>query len=138
MINYLAVLVCGVVSMAVGFIWYGPLFGKAWMKIMGAETMSGEQKDKMRKDMWKYYITQFVLSLFQIFVLAWYIITLKDISDGVHTAFSLWIAFVMPTVAGAALWSGKPKKVAWRMFFISAGAQLVSFILFGLILGAWK
>lgn len=39
--NYLAVLGAAFVPMIIGSIWYGPLFGKAWMKEMGftEETM---------------------------------------------------------------------------------------------------
>ena len=31
-INYLAVLVAAIASMALGFLWYGPLFGNQWKK----------------------------------------------------------------------------------------------------------
>ncbi|MFN3694309.1 MAG: DUF1761 domain-containing protein, partial [Ignavibacterium sp.] len=34
-INYLAVLVCGIISMVIGSLWYGPLFSKLWMKQHG-------------------------------------------------------------------------------------------------------
>ena len=34
-INYLAVLACAIVAMPVGFLWFGPLFGKAWARHMG-------------------------------------------------------------------------------------------------------
>jgi len=34
-INYLAVLVAAIASMALGFLWYGPLFGNQWKKLMG-------------------------------------------------------------------------------------------------------
>lgn len=33
-INYLAVLIAAVASMIIGFLGYGPLFGKAWMRLM--------------------------------------------------------------------------------------------------------
>jgi hypothetical protein len=33
-INYLAIIGCVVFSMVVGFLWYGPLFGKKWSKEM--------------------------------------------------------------------------------------------------------
>jgi hypothetical protein len=29
-INYLAILASAIVAMPVGFLWFGPLFGKAW------------------------------------------------------------------------------------------------------------
>jgi len=35
-INGWAVLVCGVVAMALGFVWYGPLFGKKWLELIGS------------------------------------------------------------------------------------------------------
>jgi hypothetical protein len=34
-INWLAVLVATVIYMVLGALWYGPLFGKAWMKAVG-------------------------------------------------------------------------------------------------------
>ena len=43
-INFLAVLVCGVVSMIIGATWYGPLFGKKWMK------EEGSTEEELRKD----------------------------------------------------------------------------------------
>ena len=33
-VNYLAVLIAGIVPMIVGAIWYGPLFGKRWLGYM--------------------------------------------------------------------------------------------------------
>jgi len=34
-VNVLAILVVGVAYMVVGFLWYGPLFAKPWMKLVG-------------------------------------------------------------------------------------------------------
>ncbi len=138
-INYLAVLACAIAAMIVGFVWYGPLFGKAWMRIMGVETMSEEQKQAMKKGMWGMYAVQFVLSLITAGVLAVHIGYWSDASaSAIGIAICTWFGFVMTATASAALWSGKPKNVAWKMFFISAGAQLVTFVVFGFILGMWK
>lgn len=136
-INYWAVFVCALLSMIIGSIWYGPLFGKKWMQLSKIDELSEEKKKKMRKGMWKMYFLQFVLSLFQIYVLAWYIGTLNGISSGVHTAFSLFIAFIMPTLAGGSLWNGDSNKDNWTRFFITFGANLVSFIIYGYILSIW-
>ena len=43
----------------------------------------------------------------------------------------------MPTVAGAAMWNNDSAKISWARFMIQAGYQLVLFVMFGLILGAW-
>lgn len=136
-VNYISVLLCGVAAMVIGFLWYGPLFGKAYMKVMGADMMSPEQKEKMRKNMWGMYFVQFVLSLITAYVLAYHIANWAGAETPLMVALCSWFGFILTTEAGAALWSGKPKKLAWNMFFISAGAQLVTFVVFGLILGAW-
>ena len=34
-INYLAVAVSALASLGLGFLWYGPLFGKQWMALQG-------------------------------------------------------------------------------------------------------
>ncbi len=138
-INYVAVLVCGIASMVVGFVWYGPLFGKAYMQIMGADTMTPQQKESMKKNMWGMYLIQFILSLITAGVLAVHIANWADASTStLAIAICSWFGFVMTTNAGAALWSGKPKNVAWKMFLISSGAHLVTFIVLGLILSVWK
>ena len=31
-INYLAVLVCAIIAMPAGFLWFGALFGKPWAR----------------------------------------------------------------------------------------------------------
>lgn len=136
-VNYLAVLVCGVASMIVGFLWYGPLFGKAYMKTMGAETMSPEQKEAMKKSMWGMYFVQFILALITAYVLAYHIANWAGAETPVMVAICSWFGFIVTTTASGALWSGKSKKMAWNMFLISAGAQLVTFVVFGLILGNW-
>ena len=139
-INYLAVLVCGIAAMAVGFVWYGPLFGKVWMReAMGTDSLTPEQKEAMRKSMGGMYLLQFILSLVTAGVLAVCLANWADpAASPLLIAACAWFGFVMTTTAGAALWSGKPAKTAWKMFLISAGAQLVTFIVFGLILGAWR
>lgn len=138
-INYLAVLACGVAALVIGSIWYGPLFGKAWMRIMGVENMSEEQKQSMKKGMWMMYLAQFILSLITAGVLSVHIAYWSDASaSALGIAICTWFGFVLTTDAGAALWSGKPKNVAWKMFFINASGQLVTFIAFGLIISAWK
>ncbi len=60
-INYLAILLCGVASMVLGYLWYGPLFGKPWMKMVG---MTKEKMAAAKDSMPKTYGIMFVSSLF--------------------------------------------------------------------------
>lgn len=142
-INYFAIIVSAVASMVLGMIWYGPLlFGKIWMRIIGtgtSETASGDSRSN-QKGMALLYITQLVLSILSFYVLAYYIAgwqVAPGARGGMINAFWIWLGFVMPTQAGSALWSGKPKKLAWSMFLIMAGYQLVNLLIAGTIIGSW-
>lgn len=134
-INFLAVLVGVVLSMVLGTIWYGPLFGKKWMALNGMDLTDPEEIARARRGMWKVYVAQILLSLFQVYVLAHFIQGWSDVS-AVEVSLWVWGAFVMPTVAGAVMWSNLAG--AWSRFLIQSGYQLVLFVLLGFLLGAWQ
>lgn len=135
--NYLALIICAIAALVIGMIWYGQaLFGKTWMKITGLDVMTPEAQAEAKKGMVKMITTQFVLSFVSAFVLARFI-NMSGMG-GIEMAFWIWLGFLMPTAGGSALWSGKPKGLAWSMFFITAGAELVTFLAYGAILSAWK
>lgn len=134
-VNYLAILVAGVVSMAVGFLWYGPmLFGKPWMKLMGH---TEEGMKKAQKEMGKTYAISFALTLIMAYVL-FHVMTLSEnffhygrLETGCITAFWMWFGFVMPVQATDTLFGGKRKKLV----AINAGYQLVSLLAMGITIG---
>lgn len=136
-INYLAVLVCGVLAMVLGFVWYGPLFGKKWLQVIGATELDLQKRKEMQKRAMPLYAVTFVLALFQAYVLAHYIQGWQDAS-GVENAIWIWAAFIMPTVAGASMWNNDSATVSWTRFLLQAGYNLVLFSVFGLVLGMWR
>lgn len=136
-INYLAILVCAIISMAVGSIWYGPLFGKKWMEIIGANPADMKLHKEMQKAAGPLYLIQFLLTLFQLGVLAYYISTWTNMS-GLVNALWIWAGFIVPTIAGSCMWNNESKKTSWSRFLIQAGYQLVMFVIFGTILGNWR
>lgn len=136
-INYFAVLVCGVLSMVIGSVWYGPMFGRKWMDICQVNAMDLEARKKMQKEAMPLYVIQFVLVLFQVLVLAHLIADTVRVS-GTERSLWIWAAFVMPTIAGCSMWTAEPGKRKWARFFIQSGYQLVLFILFGVVLTLWK
>jgi hypothetical protein len=135
-INYLAVLVSAIFAMIIGALWYGPLFGKKWMEIMGVNPQDAEAMKHMQKSAKPLYAVQFLLVLFQVYVLAHFIAIWEE-ATGVETALWIWAGFIMPIVAQGAMWNNDPRKVSWTRSLIQAGYQLVLFIVFGLILGLW-
>ncbi len=135
MINIWAILVCAVLAMILGFVWYGPLFGKIWMRVVGATEMDKEKRKEMQKKAGPLYALQFVLILLQLYVLS-HMVGFNAVS-GITSALWVWAGFIMPTIAGSCMWNNDSRKVAWSRFFIQAGYQLVCFIIFGWILSIW-
>ncbi len=138
--NYLAIIVCAIAAMIIGMVWHSKaLFGKAWMQVMGVDpNMTDEQMKEASKGMVWTYIAQFILSLIEAFILALFVMMAATIGMGIMTAAWIFVGFMLPIIGGAALWSGKPKKLAWKMFGISAGFHLVTIIVYSVILTAWR
>lgn len=138
-IHFGAVLLCAVAAMVLGTVWHSKLlFGPAFMDAAGMDTnMPPEKMKEIQSRMWQYYLTQFLLALLQASVLSLFVGGWTGMY-GALRSFLIWLGFVMPTVAGASLWSPRPRAKAWKLFFISAGYQLVLFIVFGFILGNWN
>lgn len=133
-INYWAVIVSAVVSIVIGSLWYGPLFGKAFMKAMGMNEWSEEKKAAMKKSMGLSYVLQVVASLVMFYVLARFMVGMDQMSvqGGLMTALWVWVGFVLPLNLGDAVWGGK-----WILFRINSGNMLVTLLVVGAILGAW-
>lgn len=138
-INWLAIVLCGIVAMIIGMLWHSKvLFGPTYMKAIGADpNMPKEKMAEIQKKMWQLYLAQFVLVLLQVWVLWYYIMGAIQVMSPISNAFWIWLGFVLPTLAGQWMWSARPRKWAWKGFLISAGYNLVLFIVFALILGAW-
>ncbi len=132
-INRLAVIVAAIASMIVGSLWYGPLFGKTWMKL---SEISKQKLDQMKKKaMSKTYLLAFIGSIFMAYVLAG-VLGLT----GVHTfgptllvAFWVWLGFIATETLHGVLWEGKP----WGMFWLHGIGQLVNIAVMALIIASW-
>jgi len=136
-VNYWAIASGAILSMIIGAIWYGPLFGKKWMEIAGVNPADLEARKKMQESAGPLYAVQFVLTLFQVLVLA-QLVADTEIVGGLERSLWIWAAFVIPTLAGAVMWTNEIRKLKWARFLIQGGYQLVLFIVFGLLLQFWK
>jgi hypothetical protein len=136
-INYWAVLACAVLAMVVGYVWYGLIFKKMWMGVIGATELDEITRREMERKAMPLSAIQFLLVAFQVYVLAHYIQGWADAS-GIENALWIWAAFVVPTVAAGSMWNNDSAKVAWTRFLLQSGYFLVLFAAFGLILGYWQ
>ena len=133
-INIWGVLAAALLSMVLGFIWYGPLFGKKWMEIIGATGINAEKRKEMQKGAQKLYAISFALAFVQATVFDALIKSLPEVSS-LNVAFISWLAFAVPIVAAGAMWNNDSSEVSRARFLINAGYYLVLFAIYGFILG---
>jgi hypothetical protein len=138
-LNYIAILVAAVVAFFVSFLWYGPLFGKKWMKLMAFDAASPEKMAEGKKKMPLYMAIQFIGTLLMAFALDHSLIfastylNASGIGAGLMGGFWSWLGFVAPVTIGMVLWEGKP----WTLWLIVASNWLVNLLLMGAILAWW-
>ena len=133
-VNLLAVLVAGIVSLALGFLWYSPVvLGKQWMKEKG---LTQDELKKAQKEMGKLYGLSFVVSLVTAYVL-FHVMFLAEnffhyslLSTGLMSGFWMWLGFIMPVQLTATIFGNKN----WKLFGIDTGYQLVSIVAMGIVI----
>lgn len=135
-VNYWAILIGAVLSMGVGAFWYGPLFGDKWLEIIGIERTDLETIKDMQKGAMPLYGLQFSMTLFQIMILA-FLVSDTNLFVPIEKALWIWIAFVIPTLAGSVMWTNKSIALKRAQFFIQAGYQLIMFVIYGALLQYW-
>jgi hypothetical protein len=141
MVNYWAILVAAIAMMIVGWLWFGVLFRSAWSKGMGMDHMDPAKMEQMKKTMGWSYFQQFVAALITAAVLA-ILVNLFALkypgSAGLHlglmAGFWPWLGFYLPVKWGDMLWGGKSSSVTW----IELSNSLVSLLVAGIIIGAWR
>ena len=135
-INFFAVLVAGFIPMILGSIWYGPLFGKKWMALMG----KSEEELKAGFNPMKSYGVTFVFALVMAYVLAHVLNAFGDAYGqsgalaGIEAGFWIWLGFVLTVSWQQVAFSGQ-KLMLWVLNVLY---NLVALICMGAILGAWQ
>lgn len=129
-INWAAVFVSALSVFIIGGLWYSPiLFGKVWMKL------NSFNDNDLKSGQGKIFGVSFILALIMAVNLALFLA-----APGVDFGFGLTAGFLVGTGWVAAsfgityLFERKPLS----LFFINAGYHVVSFIVIGGILGAWR
>ena len=135
-VNLWAVLASTIASMVIGSIWYGPLFGKMFMRESGMDQWTPEKQAAMKKKMNLMYVGQFIASLVMFYILGTFIVwsaPTLNASFGMGIAFFMWLGFVVPLAFGNAIWSGGK----FKLFWLSIGNMLITLLVAGAIIGAW-
>lgn len=137
-INWLAVAVLTVGSWMFGAVWFGPIWGKVWMRIHhGDKTFSEAENKEMMKGMWKLLVTEFVATALMIVGLACIVGAIPEFS-GVRNAGMIWLAFVMPAGVSVVLWGNDAKKYMATKIALIASNRLIALLVAGYVLGMWR
>lgn len=129
MINWLAVGAATLVGFAIGFVWYGPLFGKAWMKEAGL-TEEDVENGNMAKIFGLTAVFQFIMA----YCLAMFFGNDIDAASGAMYGFLTGFAWVALAMGVSGLYEQK----SFKYMLINGGFWTVVFTLMGLIIGAWR
>ena len=131
--SILAILVVTVINFIIGWLWYGPLFGRQWTSAVGISRRELDYDKK--KGMAGKMMGAFVLSLVTSYVTAIFIKAsgASTVLSGAFVGVLIWLGFFMTTSLGAVIWEHKKKS----LFYINACYDLVRFIIIGAILAIW-
>ena len=128
MINWWMVLGASVLQIVLGSIWYGPLFGKLWMRLMGVGHLSKEEIKAKQKEAISAYVWQLVFSIITNAALYLFI---RQTVPGMWLVLTiiLWLGFVLPIQAGEVIWSTLSSKMKMKKLAVSASYQLLSMLI---------
>lgn len=117
--------------MVIGSIWYGPLFGKQWMKLVG---LTEKDMNEAKKTMLQTYSQMFVASIVTVYVLALTVgmAVEKNIVTSLMISFFVWLGFIAAVRYTDVISNKKPL----NLFFIEVGYYLVFLLVAGVILGS--
>ncbi len=134
--NLMAVLGAAVIAFIIGMLWYGPVFGKVWMRLKGI-TPEGMKSMKMSGLVAMGFMA--VLTLIMMYVLAHGIVFgiaftgMGGIAGGMVGAFWYWLGFAVPFTSSSFLWEDK----SWKLWAFDAAFYFVTFMIAGALFGAF-
>lgn len=140
-VNYLAVLACGIAAMPIGFLWFGPLFGRPWARAMGMERATAPAGAAMARSMGLYLGGSLLIA----FVLAHSLAVWRASSWGlgpdaanwvyaINGALWTWLGFFLPLQLGRVAWEQR----GWTLVAINGSFDLVRLLVFSVILAYWR
>ena len=128
-LNWWSILAATVVAFVIGGLWYGPVFGQAWLRAMG------KTQDEIQPSATP-FVVSFFAALLTCVVLAALIdsLAIETLTGGLMIGAITGIGFIATAMASDTAFCG------WGMplFLIQAGYRVVYSIVMGGILAYWQ
>ena len=126
-INFLAVIVTGLIAFALSLMWYSPiLFGKIWMEYRNASPQTSPGWTMLFAPL-RELIVSYVLALLITRLM------LTDWKSAAKLIFLLWLAFHAVGMAGDIIWDNMP----WPLGAVHAGDWLMKMLFMAIVLSIW-
>lgn len=131
-IDWLAVGAATLLNVVLGGLWYGPLFGKRWLALMGK---TQEEVAAQAGSMGKVYGITIVLALLASIGLSDVIALAGPVTvpEGALLGLAVAVAFVVATNANTVLFEGRKPEV----YGLYMAYQVVWFVLAGAMFAGW-
>lgn len=131
-VNYWAVLLAALFTIVLGFLWYGPLFGRPWMRLAGiaAETLKPGILDFV---VWIGGALLMSFGFANVLEPSSVYTHMRGVMSGLATGFWIWLSFVVPVTAGIVFSERKPP----ALWLLTASYYLVALCGIGAILALW-
>ena len=137
-VNMVAVLIAVVANFVLGFLWYTPLFGRAWANEMGFDPNEKPATSVMVRGMIFMVIGGFLLAyVFAHNMAVWNPETwgkgpaeMSAAATAGMAAFWTWLGFFVPVDLAGVAW----EKKSWKLFGINTGYHFVSLLVVAMIL----
>lgn len=148
-ISILGIVIAVVANTVIGMVWYGPLFGKQWMKALGKKM--GDAKAKPMDYAYTLAAAAIAATFMSLLVSYGFVNsqfmglanafgaegasdfilsgTWSDIASGLVIGLFVWLASAVPLLANRMVWEGTDKK----FLAINAGFSIVSMLTMGVI-----
>ncbi len=132
-VNWMAVLACVIFAMVSGSVWYHPkVFFPAWWKGIG-KTEADRAAMSPGPMIW---VLTIIAALVEAAGVSFLIKAMgaDSLASGAAAGFMLWLGLIAPTYLLNNLFAGH----GWKVWAIETGNHLLSLMVFGAILAAWK
>ena len=127
-IQWLSVLAAAVSAFLIGGIWYGPLFGRAWMV-----AFNYTEEDLKKRNVPKTFGLSLLLAFVAALILEMFIGPTADLAFGSMAGFFAGFGWVATFLGIIYLFEMQSLKA----YLINAGYCVVALTVMGIILGAW-
>ncbi len=128
-LNWLAILVATLVGFALGGIWYGPLFGDAWLAALG------KTADQIQPSATPFIIS-FFTALITAVVLAMFIsaLNISTLGGGITIGLLVGIGFIATAMASDSAFGD----TGLKLWLIQSGYRVLYSVVMGAILAVWR